>query len=248
VRTELHTHLLPGVDDGPHDEAEAVALARLAVADGTRTVVATPHVSMVDFATLPRRVARLREALRAADVPLDVLQGGELSPSDVHRIDRHELEAIAQGPAGRRWLLLEAPLLAGSPGLSVAAAELRARGYDVLIGHPERSPAYSIGELSRQVARGSIVQINASSLNGSHGATARRLGLEIAQSGLPFVLASDAHSPERPPLLSEGARVLAEAGIDRDTIRLAVDIGPSRVLERGLRELGWDAERGRLAA
>ena len=234
MRTELHTHLLPGVDDGPADEAEALALARLVVADGTRTVVATPHVSMVRIATLHERVDRLVGALRRARIPLEVLPGGELSPSDVARARDAELEAIAQGPPDARWLLLEAPLWFGPPGLSAAAEQLRALGYDVLIGHPERSPTFSLDELRTLVRRGSVVQVNASSLAGRHGARARQLGLEVVTSGLPFVLASDAHSLERPPLLSEGARVLLAAGVDRRTIRTAIDTGPGLLLEAGL--------------
>jgi protein-tyrosine phosphatase len=249
VRTELHTHLLPGVDDGPADEAEALALARLAVADGTGTVVATPHVSMLRIATIRDRVDRLAAALRSAGIPLEVLPGGELSPGDVAHADHAELEAIAQGPPDARWLLLEAPLWFGPPGLSAAAEELRARGYDVLIGHPERSPTFSLDDLRRHVRRGSVVQVNASSLAGRHGARARQLGLEVVASGLPFVLASDAHSPGRPPLLSEGARALSAAGLDPRAIHTAVDTGPPRLLEEGLGALARpDAQIGRSAA
>jgi protein-tyrosine phosphatase len=237
MRTELHTHLLPGVDDGPSDDAHALALARLAVADGTRRVVATPHVSMIEIATLPDRVRRLGEALRRAGVPIEVLPGGELSPTDVFDITPDELESIAQGPRSRRWLLLEAPLMIGGPGLGAAADELRGHGYDVLLGHPERSPGYSLDELADQVRQGSVVQVNASSLVGRHGRRAQQVGLEIARSGLPFVLASDAHSEQRPPQLTAAARVLATAGLDAETVRVAVDTGPARVLERGLAAL-----------
>ena len=66
VRTELHFHLLPGVDDGPHDDIEAIELARLAVADGTGRIVVTPHVHLVELDEVRRRVDALRACLRAA--------------------------------------------------------------------------------------------------------------------------------------------------------------------------------------
>ena len=67
-RVELHFHLLPGVDDGPHDLAGALDLARAAVADGTGLVVCTPHAHMVDVAELPDRVGQLRSALAARGI------------------------------------------------------------------------------------------------------------------------------------------------------------------------------------
>ena len=236
MRTELHFHLLPGVDDGPADEAEAVELASLAVADGTSTVVATPHVCRIEIADLSARVEQLSSALAGAGVELQLRQGGELSPDDVFAISQRELEEIAQGPPGRRWVLLEAPLVLTRASLRTAAEEVRGRGFDVLIGHPERSPSVSLDELRDHVAKGSIIQINASSLVGGHGAQAERRALEIIRSGVPFVLASDAHAASRPPLLTEGARALSSDGVRTEVIAAAVDTAPGRLLREGLPE------------
>jgi protein-tyrosine phosphatase len=234
VRTELHFHLLPGVDDGPRDDAEALELARLAVADGTGRVVATPHVRDLDLDELPARTEALRERLRDAGVDLQVCWGGELSVADAAQATDAELDAVAHGPAGRRWVLLEAPLRHAEHRLRDVADALRARGYASLIAHPERSPAVTMDELRALVAQGAVLQVNASSLAGGHGAEARERALRIARSGLPFVLASDAHSPARPPLLAEGAGALAAAGLEADRIREAVDTGPERLLAEGL--------------
>src|SRR4051794_8474288 len=108
MRAELHFHLLPGVDDGPKDMDTAIELARLAVADGTRTVVCTPHAHLVDIATIPARVQELQEALHRAHVPLTVRPGAEVSPGTALTDD--EAALISQGPRGREWILLEAPL------------------------------------------------------------------------------------------------------------------------------------------
>ena len=103
---ELHFHLLPGVDDGPDTMADSLELARLAVEQGTGTVVATPHVRR-DFVTdvweLPGRVAELRAALARENVPLTVLCGGEIGHAMVGRLGQAELELLAQGPADGRW-------------------------------------------------------------------------------------------------------------------------------------------------
>ena len=234
LRAELHFHLLPGVDDGPRDDAEAIELARLAVADGTELVIATPHTHMLDVAGLPERVRELRARLREADVDLRVCGGGEISSSYAQQVSDGELDLLAQGPEGDRWVLLEAPLEEPEIDFATAAAELRDRGFSLLVGHPERSPVTPPEDILSEVRDGAVLQINASSVVGRHGAAVRRTALDLIRSGLPFVLASDAHSPTRPPLLSSAATALAGAGIDPETIEWAVETGPSRLLNEGL--------------
>lgn len=173
MRTEVHFHLLPGVDDGPADDAEAVELARLAVADRTSRIVTTPHVRFVEVEALSELTARCRALLRQKGVELDVCAGGELSPDDVGSLDQRQLGLLAHGPSGERWVLLEAPLFDGASDLDAAAEELQRRGFGVLIGHPERSPSTPRSVIRRQVARGAVLQLNASSLTGDHGAEAR---------------------------------------------------------------------------
>jgi protein-tyrosine phosphatase len=234
VRTELHFHLLPGVDDGPTDDAEAIDLARLAVEDGTGRVVVTPHVRLADVGSLTRMTEGLQAALRGAGIDLELHAGGEVAPDDVASLEKEELELLAHGPPGERWLLLEAPLFSGTRDLDSAAEELREQGFGVLLGHPERSRGTPDAVLRDQVARGAVLQLNASSLTGCHGGEARRRGLALARSGLPFVLASDAHSPARPPQLTPAAVTLVALGIDESTVRAAVDVLPEAILTDGL--------------
>jgi protein-tyrosine phosphatase len=235
-RVELHFHLLPGVDDGPADMAAALDLAREAVADGTRIVTCTPHAHMIDVAELPERVRELRGALAASRIDLEVRAGAELGWEHVAFYDDRMLESVAQGPAGARWVLLEAPL----PGtgeledFEPAAQELRDRGYGLLVGHPERSPAMRApGAVDRLLDAGDRVQLNASSLVGYHGAGPRAVGLELARSGRIHVLASDAHQPVvRGPVLGRAVEILREHGV-ADAERMASST-PRALLERGI--------------
>jgi protein-tyrosine phosphatase len=105
--------LLPGIDDGPSSIKESLELAAAAAAEGTRTIVTTPHVHpqfVTDVSSLPERVREVESKLAARRIGIRVLCGGELAQEMVPRLEQRALETIAQGPPGKRWLLLEAPL------------------------------------------------------------------------------------------------------------------------------------------
>jgi protein-tyrosine phosphatase len=229
VRAELHFHILPGVDDGPTSLAEALELARLTVADGTGTVVATPHARDIEIASVPERVAALQVELDRADVPLTVLPGVEVAQDD--ELTAGELEIAAQGPPGARWVLLEAPLFLDAPGLLDAAAEITARGYGLLIGHPERSRALmTSGRLDELLETGAKLQINGSSLIGRHGERVREWAIGLAANGRADVVASDAHRPTRGPVLTEAVRTLIEAGVTPEEAERMVSATPRALL------------------
>jgi protein-tyrosine phosphatase len=229
VRAELHFHILPGVDDGPRTVDEALELARMTVADGTGTVVATPHARDVEIASVPERVQQLQGELDDAGIALTVLPGVEIAQDDELTAD--ELEIAAQGPPGARWVLLEAPLFLDVPGLLEAAAEIKQRGYGLLIGHPERSRALmTSGRIDDLVQAGAKLQLNGSSLIGRHGPRARDWAIELAGAGRIAVVASDAHRPSRGPVLTEAVRTLVEAGVTPEEAEKMVSATPRALL------------------
>jgi protein-tyrosine phosphatase len=237
--TDLHFHLLPGVDDGPEDMTESVALARAALADGTQTVVATAHVR-TDYVTDPLelmdRVRELRRALAEAKVPLEVLCGGELGHDLVGVLRQPQLEAIAQGPAGSRWVLVEAPFEGLAEDFHAATAELRARGFAVVIAHPERvafAETEGARALRREIAAGSLAQLNAMSLTGGHGEEARAASHAFVARRLASVVASDAHGEARPPSLGAAWAALVDSGTAPQTAWILVREGPSRLVWNG---------------
>ncbi|HYB30298.1 MAG TPA: CpsB/CapC family capsule biosynthesis tyrosine phosphatase [Solirubrobacteraceae bacterium] len=91
---EIHFHLLPGVDDGPSSIEESVALASAAAAEGTRAIVATPHVHpqfVVDPITLAARVREVQARLTAERIPIEVRCGGEVDLAMPERLSDAEL-------------------------------------------------------------------------------------------------------------------------------------------------------------
>ncbi len=218
---------------------EALELARLAVQDGTGTVLATPHVRDVDVDTVSDRVHEVRAYLRRAGIDLRVLRGAEVAWDDLSALSDRQLELIAQGPPGRRWVLLETPLFGDeSEEFRAAVGELARRGYGVLVGHPERTDGlWEAGDahLGAALRDGEApLQVNASSVLGSHGTAARRRALTVGASGRTVVLASDAHRPTRGPSLSPAVAALIEAGIPAAVAEDMCAAIPQRLLDEGL--------------
>ena len=235
---EIHFHLLPGIDDGPSTMEESVALAAAAAAEGTRTIVTTPHVHanfVTDPPALADRVQGVRARLAAARIPIDVRCGGEIDLGMVERLSDMQLEAIAHGPEGRRWVLLEAPLRGLGDDYTPRADELRQRGFAVVVAHPERTfsrPEAAWRAIEHELAAGSALQINAWSVAGLYGERVRSTAMALLGRAPRAVLASDAHGGERMPALRLALDALAGAGV-ADPVRL-VSSAPHELLERGL--------------
>jgi protein-tyrosine phosphatase len=238
-RTEIHAHVLPGVDDGARDLDESVEMARTAAEHGTRLMVATPHVReefLTDVSVIPGLVAELRTALRADGIDIAVHAGGELGHQLAGSLDGRELETIAVGPPGGRWVLLEAPFEGLDESFAAAADELRARGYGVVIAHPERAVGVlgTGGEvLLREIERGSLLQVNHWSLSGGHGAEAEAAAKTLLQAAMVAALASDAHPGWRRPTLSVGVEAAVDAGLAPATAESLVATRPERLVRLG---------------
>lgn len=205
---DLHSHLLPGIDDGPASVEDALALARAAAAAGTRTIVATPHIDhrwKVEPTEVPDMVQRMREALSEAHIELDVRVGGEISLPRLADLDAAEVDAVRLG--GGPYILLECPHRAtAATGFPTTVRYLRRRGESIILAHPERSPTFqrTPAHLAALVREGVLTSITAASLLGTFGTAIQSFSLRLLRDGLVHNVASDAHEIHRrgPELLS----------------------------------------------
>jgi protein-tyrosine phosphatase len=212
---DLHAHILPGLDDGPRTTDGALEMARVAVAAGTRAIATTSHIGYtydLGPAEISRARAELAPRLADAGIELELLAGGEIAPERLPDLSDEELRALALG--GGPFVLFECPFAPVGAGMELMAADLQARGFGVLLAHPERSPSFQrdLGLLTRLVERGALAQITTGSLAGGFGDTVRRAAVAMLQAGLVHVLASDAHDPaRRSPDLRAAGGVLDDA-------------------------------------
>jgi protein-tyrosine phosphatase len=233
---DLHTHLLPGIDDGPGSMPEALEMARIAVGDGIATVVCTPHMHP-RYPTAPERAltatAALQTELDAHGIPLRVVPGGEIALEWLPRMSDDDLRAASLGGTGR-WLLLEPPWRGWPLQLPRVIDDLQIRGFDVLLAHPERLEGVQSNpdRMRDLVGRGALVQLTADSFLGEHGPRARAVAQALLRNGFAHVLASDAHSARwRPPVLAGGLRAAAASvHASPDELAWMVTEGPRAIL------------------
>ena len=233
---DLHSHILPGIDDGPADLEESIGVARDAAADGVATLAATPHLRSdypsVPLHELPQRCAELTEQLARAGIALQVVAGGEVDILWAQQASADDIRAASFGQRGSD-LLLETPYGPLTPSFEELAFRLSAQGLRLLLAHPERSPTFQRDpdRLAALVRRGVLVQVTAGSLaKADRRSASRRMALSLVEQGLAHVIASDTHTPAigRPPGLSSG--VAAAAKVAPARARWMVTDAPAAIL------------------
>lgn len=201
--TDIHCHLVPGIDDGAADLATALAMARQAVEDGTTTVIATPHQlggnRHISADAIRGGVSTLKRELETAGIPLTVLPGADvrIEPELPALLKAGEVVTLADRG---RHVLLELPHDIYVP-IEPLLQSLHKQGLTGILSHPERNRGLMAAPqiIESLVARGCLMQITAGSLLGSFGSTAKRIATSCVQKRLVHFVASDAHDTVRRP-------------------------------------------------
>ena len=218
VVVDLHSHVLPGLDDGARHLEEAVEIVRAMAEDGTRIVAATPHVRD-DYPTTPDQMEAalrlLRAAVDAAGIEIDLRGGGEIAISSLGDLDAAALARFGLG-GNPQLLLLEMPYYGWPLSLSHQCERLLRSGIVPVLAHPERNTAVTTHtrELAQLVRSGVIVQLTAAAVDGRLGRAAASCTRLLLDQELAHMISSDAHSPG-----------LREAGLSAAAAEVGGDLG-----------------------
>ncbi|MGV3572041.1 MAG: tyrosine-protein phosphatase [Ramlibacter sp.] len=235
---DLHSHILPGIDDGSRSQAMSLDMARMAVADGIEVMACTPHIYPGLYMNATEGISAARDALQQsldeAGIPLKLTIG-----ADVHLVPGL-LEGLRAGTVPclhrTRYLLLEPSHHVAPPRFEESVFQLVAEGYVPVITHPERltwvEDHYAVfGNLVKQ---GCWMQVTAGAVTGVFGTRAKYWAEKFLGDGMTHILATDAHSSgRRAPIMSK-AREVAERMLGREEARLLVRGRPQMILDNAV--------------
>jgi protein-tyrosine phosphatase len=231
---DLHSHLLPSLDDGAADVGVSLSMARTYVADGVTTVACTPHILPGLYHNsgvgIRSAVAQLQQTLDAEGIPLHLVTGADnhIIPDFVGRLRSGHLLSLGD----TRYVLVEPPHHVAPARMEELFFSILVAGFVPILTHPERLTwirgHYAM--IERLAQSGVWMQVTSGSLSGAFGRDARYWAERLLDEGHVHILATDAHDVQRrPPDLSRG-RDLAARRVGDDEAHCLVSVRPAAVL------------------
>jgi protein-tyrosine phosphatase len=232
---DLHSHILPGVDDGAADLETALNMARMAVDDGIRVMAATPHFmpGLYDNEAndIRARTVDFNQRLGDAGIDLQVVVG-----CDAH-IRPDFLNCLRDGTLLRvndsRYVLFEPPHTTMPPRIEELLFNIQMAGYVPILTHPERLKWIEQHyEVFQSLSRSGVwMQITCGSLTGRFGSRPKYWAERMLAEGLVHILATDAHNlTSRPPSMAS-AYEMARSEVGLDEASNLVLVRPVNVLD-----------------
>ncbi|QNL51607.1 histidinol phosphatase [Olivibacter sp. SDN3] len=196
LQTDMHSHILPGIDDGAQDEDASLQLIRGLIALGFQRFIATPHIMSDHYPNTPQTIeasaSRLKEALANANMDIEIAYAAE------YMLDEAFEEKIHQEPLlkiGEDYVLVETMFMAEPSNFSSILFDLQTLNYQPVVAHPERYHYvfHNIHRAERMKDRGALLQINALSLLGYYGKHEKHTAIQLLEAGLVDFIGTDIH-------------------------------------------------------
>lgn len=217
---DIHSHIIPGVDDGPETLEEAVRMLQHVADEGFSYIVATSHFKSphydVSTPQIIQGVELLTKEIKKNNIPIEVLPGQEI------RIYENIVQDLLNGDAlplgASRYVLIEFPSREVPEFAKDVCTELLSNNYVPIIAHPERNRELIERPeiLYSFVKSGVLSQVTTGSLTGHYGKKIKETALQFIEKNLVHCLGSDMHNlTTRPFLFNEGVDVLDKGGLSK---------------------------------
>jgi tyrosine-protein phosphatase YwqE len=196
VVTDMHSHVLPGIDDGAQNVEESIFLIKKMMALGIKKIIATPHV-MIDYyrndaESIGNALAILKAELENQKIDIDISAAAEhyLDETFEKRIEDRKVFTM-----GDNYVLFEISFINQPPNVIHTIQKLQDSGYKPILAHPERYGYMNIDQLKTIRNWGCDLQLNTISLTGYYGKQAKKIAEEMIDNEMVDFISSDMHHP-----------------------------------------------------
>jgi len=229
---DIHTHILPGVDDGPKDWDDTFNLLRQGAEDGIKGAVCTSH--LLDHCSpeleelFTQRFADLQVKLQAEKIEMALWLAAEI----YCQADFQPESAIVTFSGKGKYSLIELPLGQIPQNAGEVFFNLSLKGITPILAHPERNMdiAQKIDLARDYCRRGILLQVNAGSLLGVFGSSARKTAFALFDNELVSFVASDCHHFRNRPMLLSAVRTLVTKKWGSETATRVFEINPLKTV------------------
>ncbi len=233
---DIHSHILPGVDDGSGNMSDSIEMAQIAAESGIMGIVATPHCNVYGLfdnfwnSGFEEKIQKLRKALKENSISVEIYPGQEIFLSE--RFEEHLAKEELITLNGSRYILVEFDFEVNEATAVTRLGKIISKGYVPIVAHPERYRfVVENPEIVKKIrSDGCLVQLNAGSLTGEFGRYVQQTSNIIVQNELADFIASDAHSQySRTPNLAYAHEHVSE-NFSYDYADILLRINPLKVL------------------
>ncbi|MFA6308718.1 MAG: CpsB/CapC family capsule biosynthesis tyrosine phosphatase [Clostridia bacterium] len=210
---DIHSHILPKLDDGAANMETSLSMLEIASLSNIQNIIATPHFIVdsleTSIETIDRKCSELNENAKLNGINIKTLPGCEvfISPEIVKLIENGTIATLNNS----KYVLIEFPLISIPPYSGELLYSLQIKGFKPIIAHPERNKEIikNPGILYEFVQRGIYAQMNANSLTGVFGNEIAKISLKLLEHKLIHFISSDAHTLKtRSPNLTDAANIV----------------------------------------
>lgn len=209
IGTDMHSHLIPGIDDGAKTIEDSIALIKELNAMGFKKVCTTPHIMSDYFRNTPEIInnglEKVREAVKAQGIPMEINAAAEYYIDDgfVKKLESDKLLTI-----GDNYLLFEISYINCPDNIDEIIFRMQVLGYKPIMAHPERYPFWynNFDQYRAFRDQGVLLQLNLNSLSGYYGYDAKKIGDKLVENNLVDLVGTDCHHMKHVEGLKRGLK------------------------------------------
>jgi protein-tyrosine phosphatase len=204
IAVDMHSHVLPGIDDGAQNPQESIFLIRRMMEAGIKKIIATPHVMADYYRNTPESINAALELLEAElvkeniSVPVEAAAEHYFDETFEDRVNDGRLMIIKGN-----YVLFELSFISQPPNMLAVIQRM----IEPILAHPERYQYMEVEELRGLREWGCNLQLNTISLTGYYGKSAKAMAEALVDNNLVDFISSDMHHPKHADALKHALRL-----------------------------------------